>query len=67
MRASALVVTHITSVAMVGGRYPFRPVCSCGHEFRGYAAAHAAQILVDAHAHVDAVKSVERAQARRVD
>ena len=33
----------------VGGRYPFRPVCSCGDAFRGYVAEHAAQTVLEAH------------------
>lgn len=30
-------------------RYPYKPVCSCGHSFWGYAAEHAAQSILDAH------------------
>jgi hypothetical protein len=30
-------------------RYPFQPACTCGWTWRGYVAAHAAQIMVDAH------------------
>jgi len=33
----------------VAGRYPYRPVCSCGQQFRGYAARHAAETVADAH------------------
>jgi hypothetical protein len=40
---------HQASVAEAPGRYLFRPTCSCGLVWRGYAAAHAAQIIVDAH------------------
>lgn len=40
---------HQAIVAQVGGRYPFRPTCSCGLAWRGYAAEHAAQIIVNAH------------------
>jgi hypothetical protein len=47
-----LNVEHIVSVATVRGRYPYRPACSCGQEFRGYAAQHAAQDVADAHAQV---------------
>lgn len=36
-------------VEAVAGRYPFRPVCTCGQEFRGYVAEHAAQIVIDNH------------------
>lgn len=36
-------------VAQQVGRYPFRPTCSCGWAWRGYVAAHAAQLMVDAH------------------
>lgn len=30
-------------------RYPYVPTCSCGWGTWGYVAAHAAQILADAH------------------
>ena len=43
-------MTHSVTVQEVGGRYPHRPACSCGQAFRGYVAAHAAQIVADAHA-----------------
>lgn len=43
------ITKHEARVEVVAGRYEFRPVCSCGQEFRGYAAEHAAQIMVDAH------------------
>lgn len=41
---------HEALVRQVGGRYPFRPACSCGwmHPI-GYVAAHAAQIMADDH------------------
>ena len=38
------------SVAIVGGRYPYKPVCSCGWTTWGYVAPHAAEILAGAHA-----------------
>ena len=40
---------HEAGVAVVPGRYPYRPRCSCGWEWRGYVAEHAAQLIVDAH------------------
>lgn len=40
---------HAGRVDFVGGRHPFRPVCSCGAAFRGYVAEHAAQIMLEAH------------------
>lgn len=40
---------HAGRVDYVGGRYPFRPVCSCGGRFRGYVAEHAAQTVLEAH------------------
>lgn len=46
---SAPAVAHEARVELVGGRYPYRPVCSCDALFWGYVAEHAAQILVDAH------------------
>jgi hypothetical protein len=39
----------MTMVEVVPGRYPFRPVCSCGHPFRGYVSRHAAEDLAEAH------------------
>lgn len=40
---------HAGRVEFVGGRYPFRPACSCGTGFRGYVAEHAAQAMLEAH------------------
>lgn len=40
---------HAGRVDYVGGRYPFRPVCSCGEAFWGYVAEHAAQTMLEAH------------------
>ncbi len=45
----AAVAVCEARVDVVGGRYPYRPVCSCGWSTWGYVAPHAAQILVDAH------------------
>lgn len=42
-------VVHSVSVAATPGRYPYRPVCTCGEQFRGYVARHAAQAVADAH------------------
>jgi hypothetical protein len=44
---------HQGAVAFAGGRYPFRPTCSCGwtHAW-GYAAEHAAQSMADDHQEV---------------
>lgn len=42
--------THVARVAVSRpGRYIFVPVCSCGWTYRGFAADHAAQIMVDDH------------------
>lgn len=41
---------HVVDVQVVRGRYPYLPVCSCGHEFRGYVAEHAARTMAEAHA-----------------
>lgn len=38
-----------TVVTVAGARYPYLPTCPCGEQFRGYAAAHAATIVADAH------------------
>lgn len=38
------------AVTFAGGRYPWRPSCSCGWTSWGYVAEHAAQGLADAHA-----------------
>lgn len=42
-------MAHSVRVEVVGGRYPFRPVCTCGASFWGYVAEHAAQGIADAH------------------
>ena len=47
--AAAAGTECVGFVDEVGGRYPFKPRCSCGWSTWGYVAAHAAQILVDAH------------------
>jgi hypothetical protein len=36
-------------VDVVGGRFPFLPVCVCGQRFRGYVADHAARDVLKAH------------------
>ncbi len=41
---------HQTRVDVIAGRYPYRPVCSCGQAFRGYVAEHAARQVAEAHA-----------------
>lgn len=41
---------HEARVEIVGGRYPFRPVCSCGASFWGYVAQHAAENVAESHA-----------------
>jgi hypothetical protein len=41
---------HETSVTVERGRYPYRPDCTCGQEFRGYVAEHAAREIAEAHA-----------------
>lgn len=46
-------IEHATTVSEAPGRYPFRPVCSCGQGFRGYVSEHAAQTIADAHARGD--------------
>ena len=40
---------HSVAVTFTGGRYPFRPTCSCGWTTWGYVAAHAAQDMADDH------------------
>lgn len=40
---------HAARVDDVGGRYPYRPACTCGELFRGYVAEHAARLIADAH------------------
>jgi hypothetical protein len=46
-----VVTEHDVTVETVrGSRYPHRPVCSCGHPFRGYMARPAAETMADAHA-----------------
>lgn len=40
---------HSVSVVTVTGRYPYRPTCTCGHQFRGYAAKHAALVVANDH------------------
>ena len=40
---------HVGTVEPTGGRYPYRPACTCREGFRGYAAEHAARIVIDAH------------------
>lgn len=47
-------VEHAVSVETIPGRYPYRPVCSCGQSFRGYVAHHAARDMADAHAQENA-------------
>lgn len=42
-------MTHDVAVTLTGGRYPFRPTCSCGWGARGYVAEHAAQAVADDH------------------
>ncbi len=42
--------THSVAVAFAGGRYPFRPTCSCGWVCRGFLTEEAAQIVADDHA-----------------
>lgn len=44
-----MVTAHAAAVALTGGRYPFRPTCTCGWEWRGYVSEHAAQSIIDAH------------------
>lgn len=42
---------HYVAVTFTGGRYPHTPTCSCGWEHAwGFVAAHAAQIVAEAHA-----------------
>jgi hypothetical protein len=45
-----VTTTHHVAVTLMGGRYPFVPVCSCGWTTRGFVADHAAQTLADDHA-----------------
>jgi len=43
------MTTHAVAVTLTGGRYPFRPTCSCGWVTRGYVAEHAARAVADDH------------------
>lgn len=48
-------MAHVAAVALTGGRYPFRPACSCGWTAPwGYVAEHAAQAVADDHAEAPA-------------
>jgi hypothetical protein len=50
---SVSTTSHAPTVVIVRGSnhgYPFRAECGCGWQSRGYAAAHAAQIMADDHA-----------------
>lgn len=42
---------HSAEVVAIGLNhgYPFRAVCPCGWQSRGYAAEHAAQVMADDH------------------
>jgi hypothetical protein len=40
---------HRVAVTREGGRYPFRPTCSCGWVTRGYVAEHAARLVAEDH------------------
>jgi len=43
------MTNHSVAVTFTGGRYPFRPTCSCGWATWGYVSAHAAQDVADDH------------------
>lgn len=49
---------HAVAVVDKGGRYPYQPTCTCGWSDWGYVAAHAAQILADAHLNGDTPKGL---------
>jgi hypothetical protein len=42
-----------TIITTPSARYPYTPSCDCGHQFRGYAAMHAAQLIAEAHRCID--------------
>ncbi|ADD45887.1 hypothetical protein [Stackebrandtia nassauensis] len=45
-----MTTTHKTTVEYDGTRrYPWLPTCTCGEQFWGYVAEHAAQAIVDEH------------------
>lgn len=43
------MTAHVIAVTFTGGRYLFRPTCSCGWFTRGYIAEHAARLMADDH------------------
>lgn len=40
---------HAAIVTEAGGRYPWKPSCTCGWSTWGYVAEHAAQLVADSH------------------